>query len=608
MIRAACLEGSFGMNSAAWLTRTIVVCLSLGLGLGLELGLVGCAGSLQMTVVHMNDTHSHIDSGSMTLDIDDVRVRVPAGGLARASTRIDDVRDMDENVIFLHAGDAVQGTLYFTRYHGKPEIAWLNWMACDAMVTGNHEYDKGAKVLSQLVEMADFPILAANVDTSSDPYLSGRLAPYTLLDVDGYPVAVIGLVTPDTPDTSNPEETIVFNDTIPAAQRWVRELTDRGIDRIVVLSHTGYERDCELAAAVDGIDVVIGGHTHTVLGAPDQIITAVEGPYPTRITGPSGHPVYVVQAGCHAANVGVLHVVFDRRGRVTECHGAAPFLIGDAYQCKDETGQYTAVDTAAVERINQRVEAAGMLVRVPEDGEIAERFRSYREGIDAMKQQEIASIPRDLPHVRLPGMRDSITGEILVHGSELAPVVAEAWFWKAMQIGLNPDFAVQNAGGVRMNLSSGPLTVGSLIEILPFENTLFVLDVSGAEWVALMESLMQRIEKADNDGSFPYASRLRYSVDMNRPVGHRIVSMEHLDATGTWRAIDSGRTYRIATNAYIAAGRDGYFIFGEATGYRYDTGFGDADVFMEYIQSGVNPDLSLPVGLSFLPMNKAMHP
>jgi 5'-nucleotidase / UDP-sugar diphosphatase len=562
--------------------------------------LSACAGGLQMTILHINDSHSHIESVSVAPVIDGERTLMEAGGLARLSTIIQDTRETETNVVFLHAGDAVQGTLYFTKYNGAPEIQWLNRMNLDAMVTGNHEYDRGSEALAYMVDMAGFPMLAGNVDVSNDPYLAGKLKPDTIIELQGGSVGIIGLVSPDTAETSNPDDTVVFYDITESAERLVQKLRSKGVNKILVLSHIGYERDIALAEQVDHIDIIIGGHTHTLLGTPDNLIPAVDAPYPTVVTGPSGNPVYVLTAWAHTRGIGRLDVTFDRKGNVTICDGYLTIPVGDTFYQRDSERMYSAVDTDTRERILQEINKSAMVTIVDEHPEILEWIVPFRDGIEDLKGRVIGYNPEEILNVRIPGSRHGASGETLVHGSELAPLIADSMLWKTDQTGLNVDFAIQNAGGVRMGLTAGEITVGMVYELLPFENTVYVLDITGRQIRELLESLMERIQSPDNDGAFPYTARLKFTADANRPEGDRITELTAVNQAGEWVPVNPDATYRLATNSYIAAGRDGYTVLQDCDGYRYDTGFQDAEVFMEYIQAIESLSVMEPL-ITFIP-------
>ncbi|MCD4653123.1 5'-nucleotidase C-terminal domain-containing protein, partial [bacterium] len=544
----------------------------------------------------------HIEETTVSTIIDGEKTKMSVGGYARLSTKINSIRQSNDNVIFLHAGDAVQGTLYFTKYHGEPEFEWLNWMKCDAMVTGNHEYDKGSEILAEFIDRANFPILAGNVDVTEDKFLARKLLPYTILDVDGREIAIIGMVAQDTAETSNPDETVIFQDVIATTTSLIQELTENDIDKIILLSHIGYDRDIELAQSVDNIDIIVGGHTHTFLGTPDSFIRHVDGPYPTIVTSPSGETVYIVQAGAHARCLGNMKIVFDKHGDVTSCTGTPSILVGETWLQKDHSGKYSAVTGQKYEDINQLIQSTPQIEVVLENPEISARLQSYHDGLVELKSETIGEIKHDILHVRLPGYHHPSTGKIMIHGSELAPIVADAMFWKAEQVGLKPDFAIHNAGGVRMDLQAGEITVGTVYELLPFENTLFMLELSGTSITDCLESLMERILTSDNDGSFPYTSNLRYTANMNNCKGQRLTKIEIRANDGSWVNLELDQTYRIATNQYLASGRDGYTHFKTTDSYRYDTGFVDADIFMDYLQSKETLQTPENCLLTFIPV------
>jgi len=546
----------------------------------------GCSQKFKVTILHMNDSHSHVEELPFTSVIDGKKTKFYAGGFARLSSQIQTIRNNENNVIFLHAGDAVQGTLYFTKFHGEPEFEWLNWMKCDAMVTGNHEFDKGSIILRQFIDRASFPILAGNVDTTADSLLNTKIPPYTILSVDKEQIAVIGMVSTDTPEISNPDDTIIFHDVIESTASIVQMLTAKNIDKIIVLSHIGYDRDIELAQSVSNIDIIVGGHTHSLLGVTDTFIPVVDGEYPTVIEDPSGQPVYIVQAASHAISLGDLDVVFDKHGRITSCHGTPAILLSDKFLQKNDSGQYSVVSAKEKEKIIELINSSPMVEIVPEDPVTAAKLSKFHDGIETLKNQVIANINYDIPHVRVPGYIHPGTGTMMPDGSKIAPLVADALFWKAEQIGLKPDFAIQNAGGVRMDLSGGDVTIGSIYELLPFENTLFILELKGSVINACLESILERVENPDNDGCYPYTSRLRFEIDRDQPEGNRLKNIEIQNSRAEWTALQPDKTYRIATNQYLAGGRDGYRQFKTAYGYRYNTGFIDAELFIEYLKAG----------------------
>ncbi len=537
---------------------------------------IGASEDFALTLMHVNDTHSHIEADEKSLYFDGVDTDLPMGGFARLATKVAEVRASRENSLFLHAGDVVQGTLYFTTYAGEAEFNFLNMMGCDGMVVGNHEFDKGPETLSTFCDMAAFPIIASNVDASADPHLSGRISTHFLKDIGGETIGVFGLVTPETPGISSPGDLVVFHDPIGTAREKVAEFEALGVNKIILLSHMGYDEDIALANAVDGVDIIVGGHSHTLLGNLADIGLTSQGDYPTRIYKDSGD-VCIVQAWEHAKALGVLDAAFDRKGRLTRCAGSPVVLVGDEFVQDDEE-----VDAAARQRILEIIETHPGVDVVAEDADALAMLAPYKAGVDAMQNEVVATVGEDLLHERVPGTTDE-SGEVLTEGSYMAAVVAESFYWKLNETGLDVDMTLIGAGGVRIDVPAGDFTVGTAYEVLPFGNTLVVIELTGADIKQAVEDAIERILNIHN-GAFPYVAGMRYTVDVTKPYGERVVSVEVLNDEGEWEPINDTQIYRLGTNNYTAGGGDGYAVFEAATD-QYDTGFVDAEVLMEYAQT-----------------------
>ena len=164
----------------------------------------------------------------------------------------------------------------------------MNRLGYDAMAVGNHEFDGGPQTLARFAERIDFPLLASNMDVSADRHLAGRVAPWTVLEFGAERIGVIGLITEETPSISSPGPVIQFSDLTQSLKAAVAELERMGIDKIIALGHVGYWRDMTLARAVDGVDIIVGGHSHTYLSSLSSTDPAATGPYPTLVTLPGG--------------------------------------------------------------------------------------------------------------------------------------------------------------------------------------------------------------------------------------------------------------------------------------------------------------------------------
>ena len=547
-----------------------------------------------LRIIHVNDTHSHLEPVPLRVKIGVDTIYLKAGGYPRLLAKIEQVRsaDPDANTLLLHAGDMVQGTLYFNAYKGRAGMKLMNLMGFDAMVVGNHEFDKGPALLADLIHLADFPILGANVDASKEELLRGLLKPYVIKEFNGRKVGVIGLVIQDIPTISSPGDKLVFNNVKKTAQEYISLLQSQGVDIIVLLTHQGYGRDLELAKSVSGIDIIVGGHSHTLLGDFESLGMKSAGPYPTTVKGPSGEPVLVVQDWEWAKTIGVLDLEFDPAGVITQYSGRPVMIVGDEFVRKDSDDKKVPVVGAALDELVLLIQNDPAIEIVPEDSKALAVLAEFKPGVDSLRVQKIAVIAEDLHNVRVPGAHAA--GVVLPHGSEIAPLVADSMLFISEKYHLGLDAAIQNAGGVRRDLHAGDLTVADAYELMPFGNTMIVLRLSGREFKAALEHGVDRAE-----GAFPYVAGARYTADMNKPRGKRIISLEVKNRAGQWIAVKDEEKYKIGVNSFLANGGDGYEVFKKSAS-PYDTGFVDAEIFMEYAEAQKRLDRPSESGVTYI--------
>lgn len=559
-----------------------------------------CADPVSVTIAHLNDTHAHLNDTevSMYFDIDidgdnqveNTKTKVDIGGFPRIATKVNQLAADYDNFMFLNAGDVFQGTLYFTLFEGMADLWFLEYMNLDAMCTGNHEFDQGPETLANFVTEADFPVLCANADFSQEPVLNGLIAPYQVFTYDGEEIAVIGLTIEETPMISSPGPNITFEDRISATQTAISDLNGQGVNKIIVLSHCGYSQDIELAEAVDGIDIIIGGHSHTMMGSSDDFNEIGLSPshmYPEVVNSPNGDPVYVVQAWEHGKLLGIVQLDFDASGSIENYVGMPTVITGESYR-PQINGEYVEVSPDNLPEVyNQLMDIVDnnpVIEIVAADATAQAQLDIYSEDVNEMYETVIAQVPVDLPHVRVPGWEYS--GNNLPEGSHIAPIVCDGMYWKAEMVGLEPDVVVQNAGGVRISIGAPECTIGHAYELMPFGNTLVAMDMTGAQ---LQQSLIEGISNAvgRGTGAFPYVAGCRYDINGSDPGNIIVNSIEVIDDNGNYVALNPTQTYRVVTNAFIAYGGDGYATFGEVAGsggYFYDTGFVDAETFVDYCE------------------------
>ena len=274
------------------------------LGLGLSLSSFS-TNIKQLTILHTNDVHSHIDP----FPVDDPR-NPNMGGVARRSALIESIRQENPNVLLLDAGDIFQGTPYFNYYGGELEFKLMSMMKYDLSTIGNHDFDNGIDGLTAQMPHATFEFVSANYDFKNTS-MGGFVKPYKIFDKNGIKVGVfgIGIALEGLVDKNNYKET-VYNDPAETAQDMVRILKkEQKCDLIICLSHLGYKygkedsnkiSDLKLAELTKDIDLIIGGHTHTFLDKP------------TVATNLDGKEVLVNQVGCYGINLGRIDFYFDK--------------------------------------------------------------------------------------------------------------------------------------------------------------------------------------------------------------------------------------------------------------------------------------------------------
>lgn len=502
--------------------------LSFAFGSTVLAGLV-LAGSafadrpITITIVHSNDLHAHVESTLIK--------KVPYGGYARQATLIKRIRAKEKNVLLLNAGDMFQGTLYFNVYEGLADAAYMNAIGYQAMAVGNHEFDKGPGALGTFAGHVQFPVLSANIDVSGEPALAGKIQPSAVVTVGGEKVGIVGATTPDTPNISSPGPTVKFVDLRDSVQRAVDDLTKQGINKIVLLTHIGYDVDQKLATQLHDVDVIVGGHSHTPLGTPDLPgWRKAEGPYPTYVKDATGRTVPIVQAYEWGKVLGELKVSFDGAGHVVKVTDAHPIVVDD---------------------------------KVPEDPQIAGLVAAFQKPIAQLGNQQIGVANEAIAKEPLP------TGESL-----MADVIADSMLAATAKAGAVAAFV--NSGGVRGSLEQGRITYGNAITVQPFNNTLVTLDVTGAELLAALE------EGVGTGGELNPSHGTSYVVTSGSPkVTSVVVAGEPLDPN---------KTYRIALLNFTAAGGDNHVALKNAPGKRIDLGTLDIDALVDYIKANTPLD------------------
>ncbi len=563
--------------------------LSAGLFFGVWL-LAGCAVTpqpdtgLTLNLIHINDTHSQFDASPASVkDAKGRPLYTYIGGHPRLLTQAQMLRQQAKAQqipsLFLHGGDAFKGSAYFELFEQKINIDILNRMDIDAMALGNHEFDIGLSKLANFVENVNFPVLAANVATQAEPLLANQpnLKPYMLFVVENNRlaavasvaaaagrdvVAVFGLALEDmramAPDTGS----LVFNNEIQTAQLTVDKLTAMGVKHIIALTHLGHQRDLALAAAVNGIDAIVGGHSHSLLGDFSHWHLGNQRPYAAMITNPDGNSqTCVVQAGEFAQAIGQAVLKFSATGQLQSCTGENTLLASHDYFDAVQRGERNRIAAARQSETERYVAGLPRTAIVAEDAALrAVLNTTYLPAVQQAYGAVISSTETEISHVRLPGSSGSDK-----HGSALAGHIADAMLNYVNQTAVQNlmkrpvQLALIGAGNIRAALAAGEVREGNIrLEVLPFDTPLSVLSISGAELRALLTDIIsQSVVAGAHTGKFPYVAGIRYVAKQIGPATAELTSLD-IKQDGSWQAVEPQQRYNLVTTSYLADGNDGW--------------------------------------------------
>ncbi|MBU1747907.1 MAG: bifunctional metallophosphatase/5'-nucleotidase [Chloroflexi bacterium] len=478
-----------------------------------------------LTIFYTNDIHGQITPGQ---DKD-------VGGYARIATLVNAARAQGERVLLLDAGDVLQGSPFWTEFDGRTSVEIMNAMGYDALTLGNHEFDRGQALLAERLTEMQFPVLCANLEFAADsPLQTAGVKPYTILNLDGLRVGILGLTTERTPTISaGAFQGVTAHSAIDTAKRLVPEIQAQS-DLVIALTHLGADEDYDLAARVDGIDLIIGGHSHTVLR------------HPAEARNPAGQRVLIVQTGAYSQYVGRLDLTVDPTAtpHITQAQGD---LV--------ELGRSIADDAA---------------IKV-----IVDRWSAQLPASSVVGQTTVDLNPQARG-------RESALGNLF------CDAILD-YFATLPDESLRPVIALYNSGGLRggTTLPAGPITTDNIATWEPFNNTVVIMNLTAPQ-------LKEVLESGAKDSPMQVAG-LTYQIDTNRPAqqgnddtktiatpGQRIVRIaingQDIDLQ------DAGTVYRVATNNYLAGGGDGCYTFLTITD-PFDTEVIMTDVLETYIRN-----------------------
>ena len=451
------------------------------------------APATRLTLLHVNDLHAHYQSFMLRGQ--------KRGGFAPLAAMVNAIRKGGTPTLLLNAGDTFQGSLFFHQFAGRLGMRLLRLLGQDAMVLGNHEFDRGVRTLIHALRLLKTPVLATNLRLPERHPLRARVKPWVVLTRGGMRVGLFGLLTPDRA-VYNQRLRLSIGDPHAAARRAVAALSKQGVHLIIAVTHLGVQADRKLARAVRGIDVIVGGHSHTEL------------PHGTWLRSPAGEPVLILQAGQWGAQLGRADLWINARGVLDPVRTRVQLI--------------PIVASAG----NPRSPTATQIVRL-----IATAERKLKRWTRQIVGRSTARL--------LPSRtRETAVGNL----------VTDAVRWRLRKHRV--QCALVNSGAIRGSIPRGPITLGRLLSVLPFENRLLVIELSGAELRRVLEhsvAIIDRRRRRPPRGQLLQLSGCRLHFDPRRPRGSRVIA---LSVAGT--PIRPADHYRIAIPDFIHLGGDGY--------------------------------------------------
>lgn len=374
--------------------------------------------SFELNVAHINDHHSHLEEEKMPLKLNGKTVTVHIGGLPRVAQAIKNFRQGNKNTLVLHAGDALTGTLYYTLFEGKADAELMNAINFDVFTLGNHEFDDGNKLLRSFLDVLKIPVVSANVVPDKGSILEGKWKPYMIKNVGGQNIGIIGLdVVKKTKESSSPGDDIKFLDEVETARKYVNELQGKGINKIIIVSHSGYEKNVEIGEKVDGVDLIITGDTHYLLGKEFEQFGLVpeKEDYPKKVNSPNGNPVYIAEAWNYSYLLGQMKAKFDKNGVITELIPTPKVLIGDDFfEVKNAEGKTVQLDAKEKNEILNSIKNNKNIAAIKNDPTLAKLLERYQKEKQNLENVQLVKLQKKFQEVQTTEYQDLTIKTVLL--------------------------------------------------------------------------------------------------------------------------------------------------------------------------------------------------
>ncbi|XP_063243475.1 apyrase isoform X2 [Bacillus rossius redtenbacheri] len=492
----------------------------------------------ELSIVHWNDFHARFEETSWSSGAcPEGREDSCVGGIARVRTEVLRLlAERPENSVLLNAGDVFQGTLWYTLFRWNVTARFMNMLPHDALVLGNHEFDHGIEGVVPFMKNVNFPVVVCNIDDSDEPTFQGLYNKSIVIERAGRKIGIVGFILSTTNEIAATGR-LRFLDEAEAVGAEVEELKARGVDVVIALSHAGYDIDQQVARKVPDLDVIVGGHSHSLLftGTPPGGDVS-RGPYPTVVEHDDGRKVLVVQAGAYTKYLGHLVVNFSSAGEPVSWAGN-PILMNTS---------------------------------ITQDPEVLAAMEPYRNEVKAIGDTQVGSTKY----------------------VNRAP--ENAWTYAPIAI-LNSG----GIRAAIVETNDGKITYNDLVTAQPFDNSVDTMELQGKHLLeALEQSVSSPWSSGDNNLAAPRStarqfsgygflqySGVRVTYNVSRPVGSRVQELGLLCdecLVPEYRALDPDKWYRVAIASFLAGGGDGFRVFPDNM-RNHVTGRTDVEIFMEYL-------------------------
>ncbi|PIK40016.1 putative 5'-nucleotidase-like [Apostichopus japonicus] len=512
--------------------------------------------NFNLTILHTNDEHSRFDEFGPS-DFDKCTKEFQEsgacyGGIARRVSAVKDIRKETGNVILLDAGDRFQGTAWYNYYRGSQTALFMNNMSYDAIAIGTHDFDVDVEGLANFLESLTFPALGCNVDATNESLLDNLIPCSTVLNISGELVGIVGYTHPANKEYSRTGN-LEIAPVIESLQEEVDRLTNQqGVTKIIAVGHAGISIDQEIAQQQipSEANALIGCCSTSHGEAPSSEVPY--GDYPIVVT-PDSNPegkVLVVSAYRFGKYLGRLDVEFDDQGQVQSYNGN-PLLLGN----------HIEKDVGALETLN-----------------------NFRGPVDELMASNLA-----YSMVTLDGSINTCGRGECNMGIHFAEAMLNYQLSNESFPGwTQASIALYNADSFRISLPQGYVTYQDVLDVIPYGDTIDVIELRGADVILVLEVSVTNLE-ADGEpsGGFLQTAGIRIIYDLTKPAGERVVSVKVLCTAcdiPRYEPIDDDMIYKIVTNNYIATGGTGYGIIPDMLISRVK-GADDVDVWSDYFRS-----------------------